>query len=152
MICAVRGQWVFGGVERESGRTFLVPVTNSSADTLMTFLRAWVEPGTTVISDSWAAYRDLDAQGYTHRTVNHTISFVNEKGDHTNTIQSKWGHVKAKLRDYKKAEDYIYHFAHYLFAAKCKAEEVDQFTTFLHIAATTDWSTCSPAHPLGSHQ
>jgi hypothetical protein len=24
---AVKGQWVFGGVERESGKTFLVPTT-----------------------------------------------------------------------------------------------------------------------------
>jgi hypothetical protein len=48
---AVRGMCVFGGVELESGRTFLVPVTDRSADTLMTVLRAWVEPGTTVISD-----------------------------------------------------------------------------------------------------
>jgi hypothetical protein len=114
---------------------------------LMTVLRAWVEPGTTVISDWWSAYRNLDAQGYTHPTVNHTISFVNENGDHTNTIESKWGHVKAELRDYKRPEDYIYHFA-----AKCPAEGVDQFTKFMHIAATTDWSTCSRGYPLRSHE
>ena len=78
----VKGQWVFGGVERESGRTFLVPVPNRTADTLVTIIDAWIEPGTTVISDCWAAYRDLAARGYTHRTVNQTISFVNEEGDH----------------------------------------------------------------------
>ena len=32
---AVKGQWVFGGVERESGRTFLVPVPDRTADTLI---------------------------------------------------------------------------------------------------------------------
>ena len=67
---------MFVGVERESGRTFLVPVP----DTLMTVIDAWIERGTTVISDCWAAYRDLDVQGYKHRAVNHTISFVNEEG------------------------------------------------------------------------
>jgi transposase-like protein len=76
----VKGQWVFGGVERESGRTFLVPVPDRTADTLMTVIDTWIEPGTTVISNCWAAYRNLDAQGYTHRTVNHTISFVSEGG------------------------------------------------------------------------
>ena len=95
---------------------FLVPVPDRTADTFMTVIDAWIEPGTRVISDCWAAYRDLDALGYMHCTV--TISFVNDEGDHTNTIDSKWGHVKA----YKRPKDYIYHFAHYMFAARCKAE------------------------------
>jgi transposase-like protein len=94
----VKGQWVFGGVERESGRTFFVPVSDRTADTLMNVIRAWIEPGTTLISDCWAAYRDIASHGYTHRTVNHSISFVNlDTRDHTNTIQSMWHHVKAFL-------------------------------------------------------
>jgi hypothetical protein len=137
----VKGQWVFGGVERESGRTFLVPAPDGTVYTL-TVINAWIEPGTTVISDCWAAYRDLDALGYTHRTVNHTISFVNEEGDHTNTTESKWRHVKAYLKSYRRTDDYIYHFTRYMFAATCKAEGVDQFTKFLHLAASTGWSSC----------
>jgi hypothetical protein len=31
----VKGQWVIDGVERESGKTFLVPVPDRTADTLM---------------------------------------------------------------------------------------------------------------------
>jgi hypothetical protein len=46
---AVKGQWVFGGVERGSGRTFLVPVPERTADTLTTIIPAWIEPGTTVM-------------------------------------------------------------------------------------------------------
>jgi hypothetical protein len=53
----VMDQWVFGGVERESGRTFRVPVPDRTANTLVNLIRAWVEPGTTLISDCWAAYR-----------------------------------------------------------------------------------------------
>jgi len=49
----VKGQWVFGGVERESGRTFLVSVPDRTADTLMAVIDAWIEPGTAVISDCW---------------------------------------------------------------------------------------------------
>jgi len=51
----VKCQWVFGGVERESGRTFLVPVPDRTDDTLVATIRDWIEPGTTVISDNWAA-------------------------------------------------------------------------------------------------
>ena len=51
----VNGQWVFGGVECESSRTFLVPVLDRTAETLTGVTRAWIEPGTTLISDCWAA-------------------------------------------------------------------------------------------------
>jgi hypothetical protein len=77
----VKGESVFGGVESESGRTFLVPLPDTTIDTLMAVINACIEPGTMVISDCWAAYRDLDPLFYTHRTVNHTVSFANE-GDH----------------------------------------------------------------------
>jgi hypothetical protein len=42
----VKGKWVFGGVERESGKTFLVPVADRTADNLMAVTDAWIEPGT----------------------------------------------------------------------------------------------------------
>ena len=81
----VKGQWVFGGVERQSGRTFLVPVPDRTADTLVAIIRDWIEPGTTVITDSWAAYRNLESLGFTHRTVKHPIHFVDpDTGAHTN--------------------------------------------------------------------
>jgi len=82
---------VFGGVERESGETCLVPVPDRTTDTLMTIIGDWIEPGTTVINDSWAAYCDLGAQRYTLQTVNHSIQFVDPTtGAHTNTIENTW--------------------------------------------------------------
>jgi transposase-like protein len=81
----VKGQWVFGGVERETGNTFLVPVKDRTTDTLMAVIRDWIEPGTTVISDCWGAYHGLGSQGYTYQTVNHSIEFVDPTtGAHTN--------------------------------------------------------------------
>jgi len=65
----VKGQWVFGRVERESGETFLVPVKDRTANTLIDIIRDWVEPSTTVISDCWGAYCNLGSQGYLHHTV-----------------------------------------------------------------------------------
>jgi hypothetical protein len=46
----VKGQWVFGGVEHESGKTFVL-VLDRSANTLMAVISDWIEPGTTVTSD-----------------------------------------------------------------------------------------------------
>jgi len=136
-------------IERKSGKTFLVPVPDRTVDSLMAVIDAWIEPGTTVISDSWGAYRDLDTEGYTHRTVNHTIELVDERtGVHTSIIESTWRHVKAFLSPYNRKGDYIHHLAHYMFAVRCRAEKVDQFTKFLHLIATIDWSECpAPSEP-----
>jgi transposase-like protein len=139
----VKGQWVFGCVERGSGRTFLVPVPDRTNDTLTTIKHAWIEPGTTVISDYWGAYRDLDSLGYTHCTVNHSIHFVNpDTGDHTNTIESTWRSIKVFLGQYNRGEDYHYHLAHYNSATMCNAQRVPPFLQFLHLVANTNWSQC----------
>jgi hypothetical protein len=127
------------GVELKSGRIFLVPVPDRPADTLTGFIRAWIEPGTTLVGDFLAAYQDIGSHGYTHRTVNHSISFVNpDTGDHTKTIECTWRHVKAFLGPHRLQNDYEIHLAYYMFAARCKAQWVSQYTQFLAIAASTD--------------
>jgi hypothetical protein len=89
---------VFAGIEHESSRTFLVPVPDRTADTLVNHIRAWIEPGTTIISDCWAVYQDVGSMGYTHCTVNHSVSFVNpQTEDPTNTIEFLWRAVKQFL-------------------------------------------------------
>jgi transposase-like protein len=135
---------VFGGVEHECGKTFLVLIPDKTADTMRAVIDTWIEPGTTVVGDCWAAYRDLNSQGYTHRTVNHSTGFVDKRArTHTNTIESTSCHVKAFLSPHNRNGDYIYHLAHYKFEVRRREERLDEFTNFLHLAATTDWSICS---------
>ena len=55
----VEGQWVFGGVERDTGKCFLEPVENRSAQTLMTLIEEWILPGSIIISDSWKSYSTI---------------------------------------------------------------------------------------------
>jgi hypothetical protein len=106
-------------------------------------IRDWIEPGTTVISDSWAAYRNLESQGFTHRTVNHSIHFVDpDTGAHTNTIESTWRAVKVFLGQYNRGEDYEYHLAQYMFMARCKAQGISPSLQFLHLVANTDSNLC----------
>lgn len=52
-------QWVFGGVERGTGRCFMVPVKQRNADTLIPIITEYILPGTTIISDKWKAYNHL---------------------------------------------------------------------------------------------
>jgi hypothetical protein len=141
----VKGQWVFGGVERESGATFLVPVKDRTVHKLMAIIRDWMELGTTVISDCWGAYRDIDTKCYTHQTVNHSIHFVDpHTGAHTNTIESTWNQVKIFLGQYNRGEDSELDLAHYMFAARCRTLGVPPFTQLLHLVANIDWSRCQP--------
>jgi transposase-like protein len=128
-------------VERESGKTFLVPVPDRTADTLMAVISDWIEPGNTVIGDCWSAYRDIETHSYTHQTANHTIGFVDERtGAHANTTESTKRHVMAFLNPYNRVDDHICHLAHYMFVAGCLSVNVDQFTKFIGIVASMDWS------------
>jgi hypothetical protein len=89
---------VFGGIERGTGRTFLFAAHDRSAETLIGLIKQWILPGTTIISDCWAAYISPREEGYTHFTVNHSITFVEEKtGAHSNTIESTLKYVKVSL-------------------------------------------------------
>lgn len=66
----VEGQWVFGGIERGSGRVFLVPVEKRDRATLIPLIKKWILPETRIISDDFATYRRaLTEEGYEHQIV-----------------------------------------------------------------------------------
>jgi transposase-like protein len=136
----VEGQWIFGGVERGTGRSFFVPVENRTQRTLMDTILTWIEPETRIISDCWAVYNDLDRQGYTHQTVKHGIGFVDPTtGANTHTIKSYWRHLEVYVDPFSRKKGCQCDQAQNMFTARCKADNVDPFTVFLHVAATTDW-------------
>ena len=56
----VEGQWVFGGIEEDSRRCFLVAVEDRSEATLLPIIQDWIEPGTLIVSDCWKSYHNLD--------------------------------------------------------------------------------------------
>lgn len=97
---AVEGHWVFGGMERDSNEGFLVEVQNRDSATLFPILQKHVRPGTTVMSDSWAAYKKIhDDLGFDHQMVNHSLNFVDPlTGAHTQRIESAWSQVKRMMR------------------------------------------------------
>lgn len=55
----IEGQWVFGGIQKDSGNCFLVPVETRDAATLLAILKECVLPGTTVVRDCWKVYNCL---------------------------------------------------------------------------------------------
>ncbi|GFW33583.1 DDE_Tnp_IS1595 domain-containing protein [Trichonephila clavipes] len=66
---------IFGSVERETGRCFLVAVHDRMSETLIGLIESWIKPGTTVIPDCWKSYERLSERGYHHLTHTHTQLF-----------------------------------------------------------------------------
>ena len=69
----VKGQWVIGGICRETGDIFLAvcPENKRDASTLIDIIERHVNKDSTVITDCWWAYDQLDEDGWHHLTVNH---------------------------------------------------------------------------------
>ena len=98
------GHWVFGGVERGSGRCFLVEVLNRTAATLEAEILRHILPGTRIMSDGWAAYRNIPqlANGiYEHSVVVHERNFVYSDDDevHTQNIENLWMRAPASAQE-----------------------------------------------------
>ena len=94
----VEGQWVFGGICRETKACFLVPVERRDKDTLIPVIRAQILPGTCVISDTWKAYDCLQDEGHNHLTVNHSPNLVDPgTGTHTHGIENTWWGIKRSM-------------------------------------------------------
>ena len=88
----VEGHWVFGGVERGTGKAFVVEVPSRDAATLLPIIRRHIRHGTRSFSDEWRAYNAIQAQAganYDHRTVNHSRYFVDPNNDaHTQNVEA----------------------------------------------------------------
>ena len=108
----VKGQWVFGGICRETNEIFAEPVPKRDAATLLDVIKKWIHPGTTIISDCWKAYDCLESEGYKHFKVNHSVTFKDPvTGAHTNRIERLWRSYKANVPRYGRAPE---HFTGYL--------------------------------------
>ncbi|CAL2050358.1 unnamed protein product [Caenorhabditis brenneri] len=94
--------WVFGMIQRGTSKIVMFRVPRRNADTLLPLIAKYVKPGTTIVSDGWAAYGGISNMraGFTHRWVNHKLNFV-DPGDsavHTQSIEASWNGLKTELR------------------------------------------------------
>ena len=126
----MEGQWVVGGIESDSRKSFLIPVDKRDEQTLLPIIKKWIKPGTTIISDCWKAYTNLEKYGYTHKTLNHSEEFVNKDGDSTNKIEGHWRHPKVKILLLCVRK---HHFSPYLseFMWRYRSRDNDLFEMFI---------------------
>ena len=125
----VEGQWAFGGIEEDSRKSFIVTVEDRKEETLLALIKKWIRPGTLIVSDCWKGYINLEKHGYAHKTVNHSIEFVNDEGFH-NKIEGPWRQMKANLPSHgRKKEHYSSYLAEFIWRYVHRGE--DLFWVFL---------------------
>lgn len=132
----VEGQWVFGGIERDSGECFMVPVERRDKETLLPIIKNWILPGTTIMSDCWKAYDCLTDEGYMHQKVNHSIEFVDsQSGACTNRIEASWNAAKRTIEASGRRKQFYHgYLSKYMFQKRCQLQKLDQFKEFMKAA------------------
>ena len=99
--------WVFGGICRESKEFFMVRVPDRTKETLLPIIHKHIKRGTTIMSDHWKAYNDLQEEGFNHGKVCHKYNFVNpdDPNQHTQSIECAWRYAKAIYPDKSTSEE-----------------------------------------------
>ena len=85
---------MFGGIDRDTREYFAVPVERA---TLLSIIREFILPGTTILNDQWAAYNSIASvpNNYEYQTVNHLFNFVDpEIHLHTENVENIWMRMK----------------------------------------------------------
>jgi len=152
--------WVFGMVERSSNTIIMYPVNDRSRSTLLPIIKRHVAPGSTIYSDGWSAYCDLNNEGYRHFTVVHKYTFKSfyknvETGAvvevHTNRIEGAWRHAKTHFRKISgtKLTQFEGHLAEVMWRSQVKANVYGPFFDLLRSVYTLQGPpTYTYARPL----
>jgi hypothetical protein len=117
--------WLFGGIERRGDgqfNCFICLVYDRSEAHLTHLIQEHVALGTHIITDGWAAYRNLSTRGYTHSVVIHEENFVSPTNAqvHTQTIEATWSSLKRFIRAHgtHKGSYYLEYICEYIFRRK----------------------------------
>ena len=83
-------------VEKIDQKKFVKLVPDRSEETLLPIIQTHIKPETTIMSDEWKAYYNLDKYGYIHKKINHSQNFVHpeDPSTHTQNIENSWRYLK----------------------------------------------------------
>jgi transposase-like protein len=82
------------GILGETGTVNATPISDTKAGTLQSFVRSNTPVGATVVTDQHAGYVGLEAEGFRHIRVNHSVGEYVRDMAHTNGIESFWALLK----------------------------------------------------------
>ncbi|MFA7585557.1 MAG: IS1595 family transposase [Novosphingobium sp.] len=88
------GKTAVAGIRSETGEVRAEVVADTKATTLGPFVKAHANPGATVVTDTHGGYVGLEAAGFTHVRINHSVGEYVRDMAHTNGIESFWALLK----------------------------------------------------------
>lgn len=88
------GKTAVVGVRDQNGQVRAVVVENTKAATLEKFVREHCKTGATIVTDTHGGYIGLEAAGYRHIRINHSVGEYVRDIAHTNGIESFWSLLK----------------------------------------------------------
>uniref|UniRef100_A0A0L8G5W0 ISXO2-like transposase domain-containing protein n=1 Tax=Octopus bimaculoides TaxID=37653 RepID=A0A0L8G5W0_OCTBM len=95
----VENFWVIGFYDVTQKKGYLQHITDRKAETSEAAIFENVAPGTTIFTDMWPSYQNLQKLGYIHGTVNHSRNFVDPvSGVCTNSVEAFWSRIKRRLK------------------------------------------------------
>ena len=130
------GHWVFGGIERGSGKCFLVEVPDRRKETLEEKIQQFILPGSNIVSDGWASYANIENMNggvYTHQVIMHEENFVdpNDGSVHTQNVENMWMRVKRKLRRQFGTSDTLFTSYLHEFMWRCRFKDFPMFSSLI---------------------
>lgn len=131
----VEGAWVIGGIERsrlknklpyENKKLCMCPILKRDSESIEKIISKYVKKGTTVYTDLWKGYKNINKLGYKHGTVNHSKYFKDPITKvHTNNIESLWNAVKQGIPIRNRNKKYIYlHLKEYQWRRRYKENNI----------------------------
>ena len=88
------GKTAVAGIRSETGEVRAVVVADTKAATLGPFVKEYANPGATVVTDTHGGYVGLEAAGFNHIRINHSVGEYVRDMAHTNGIESFWSLLK----------------------------------------------------------
>ncbi len=136
----VNGTWLIGFTDIHTGELRILECPDNKRDsiTLLPLIRHHIKRGTTIITDCWGGYNELEQFGYNHLTVNHSDPdnpFINQKtGANTQTIESAWRAMKRRIcRGGVSKEELPAHLCEYLWHRYTKKKKLDAFVHLIKL-------------------
>lgn len=87
---------VLGLVERD-GKVVAKRIPDTKAATIIPIIEKHVEKGSTMLTDEFYVYGQLELKGYFHKSIQHNLKIYVQGETHTNTIENFWSVLKRGL-------------------------------------------------------
>jgi transposase len=124
---------VVGMVERK-GRVIAVVAPDTKKSTLHGMIREYVLPRTTVFTDDYPAYDELNPRNYNHYRIKHSARVYVSGNVHTQTIEGFWSLVRNGIRGvyHSVGKGYLQSYLNeYSFRYNRRFDEQPMFISFL---------------------